>query len=273
MLQHSLHNWDDAYANAPHIVGGDAFPKAWADAAAAFRASGRHAMKLATPYGPAERQRFDLFLPEGAPRGLVVFIHGGYWLRFDSSYWSHLAQGPLRRGYGVAMPSYRLCPDVRIRDIVGDIGAAITSAASLVSGPIHLTGHSAGGHLASRMLATTAPLTPDVRARIDRAVSISGVHDLRPLLRTRMNADLRLDAEEARAESPALLEPVPGARLACWVGGAERAEFRRQNALLANVWTGLGAGTFCWEAPDKHHYTVIDELADADSGLVGALLD
>ena len=69
MLQHSLHNWDDAYANAPHIVGGEAFPKAWAEAAGAFRQSGPYSTKLATPYGPSERQRFDLFLPEGRRRG------------------------------------------------------------------------------------------------------------------------------------------------------------------------------------------------------------
>lgn len=273
MLQLSLQNWDDAYANAPHIVGGDAYPAAWAAAAAAWRESGRYAMKLALPYGPSERQRFDLFLPAGAPNGLVIFIHGGYWLRFDNSCWSHLAEGPLRRGYAVAMPSYRLCPHVRIREIVGDVSAAVSSAAALVAGPIHLTGHSAGGHLASRMLTTTSPLAPALLARIDRAVTISGVHDLRPLMRTKMNTELNFDAEEARMESPALLEPIDGARLIAWVGGAERAEFRRQNALIANAWTGLGAATLCWEAPDKHHYSVIDELADPELGLVGALLD
>ena len=70
-----------------------------------------------------------------------------------------------------------------------------------------------------------------------------------------------------------LLEPVPGTKLVCWVGGAERAEFRRQNALLANVWTGLGAATAAYEATDKHHFSVVDDLEDPGSGLVSALLD
>ncbi len=65
-----------------------------------------------------------------------------------------------------------------------------------------------------------------VAARIEHTVSISGVHDLRPLLRTRLNEALRLDGSEARAESPALLEPREGVRLAAWVGGRRAAGVR-----------------------------------------------
>ena len=43
--------------------------------------------KLDLLYGDGERNRFDLFLPEQTPKGLVVFVHGGYWVRFDKSYW------------------------------------------------------------------------------------------------------------------------------------------------------------------------------------------
>ena len=63
------------------------------------------------------RNRFDLFLPEDTPKGLVVFVHGGYWVRFDKSYWSHLANGSVEHGYAVAMPSYTLCPQTRISGI------------------------------------------------------------------------------------------------------------------------------------------------------------
>ncbi|MDU6140302.1 MAG: alpha/beta hydrolase, partial [Bradyrhizobium sp.] len=63
-----------------------------------------------------------------------------------------------------------------------------------------------------------------------------------------------------------------GARVTAWVGGAERNEFRRQAQLLANIWTGLGASTAYVEAPDRHHFDVIDELAEPESGLVGALV-
>ncbi len=103
-------------------------------------------------------------------------------------------------------------------------------------------------------------------------VSISGVHDLRPLLATKMNATLRLDRAEAAAESPALLWPLPGANVHAWVGDAERPEFVRQTTLLANVWTGLGARMSQTVVPGQHHFSVIDPLCDPRSDLVEAML-
>jgi len=137
---------DDAYANAAHITGADAYPARWAAQAVAFRETESetgHA-RLDHPYGPGEREALDLFLPKGRPAGLCVFVHGGYWLRFDRSYWSHLARGPLARGWAVAMPSYDLCPDVTIAEITRQIACAVTSAAAEIDGPIALTGHSPG---------------------------------------------------------------------------------------------------------------------------------
>jgi hypothetical protein len=122
------------------------------------------------------------------------------------------------------------------------------------------------------MISATSPLPDDVRARISHTVSISGVHDLRPLMKAAMNTDLRIDEAEARVESPALLEPMPNACVTCWVGSAERPEFIRQNALLANIWTGLGAKTCTIEEPGRHHFDVIDGLADPDHPLTRTLL-
>ena len=170
------------------------------------------------------------------------------------------------------MPSYTLCPDVRIADITREIAAAIAQAAAMIEGPLFLTGHSAGGHLVTRDDLGDVAAPGHVRARIRHTVSISGVHDLRPLMKTAMNADLRIDAAEAQAESPALLEPLPDARVTCWVGSAERPEFVRQNALLANIWTGLGAQTCTIEEPGRHHFNVIDGLADPDHPLTRTLL-
>lgn len=270
MIIHNIEDWDDAYANMPHIPGGETYPEHWTRKAADFRqammSAGRAELDLS--YGQAERNRWDLFMPEGAARGLFVFVHGGYWMRFDNSFWSHLAAGPLAHGYAVAMPRYTLCPNIRIRDITREVGTAIEAAASRVEGPIVLSGHSAGGHLVSRMICSDTPLGPAISSRIASTLSISGVHDLRPLLRIEMNATLRLDAAEAAAESPALLEPVGAVELLCWVGGAERSEFVRQNALLANIWRGLGARTLCVEEPDRHHFNVIDGLGEPDSPLM-----
>lgn len=274
MIYHRITDWDDAYANGANIAQGDRWPQAWVEPAKAFRdrlaTDGRARLGLA--YGDAPRNRFDLFMPQGEAKGLVVFVHGGFWLRLDRSFWSHLAAGPLAHGHAVAMPSYTLCPDIRIGGIVREIGSAIEAAAGMVAGPIRLTGHSAGGHLVSRMICANSPLPDAVRSRIANTVSISGVHDLRPMMATAMNETLRIDRAEADGESPALLEPMAGGRIACWVGAAERSEFVRQNALLANAWTGLGAETLTVEEPDRHHFNVIDGLADPDHALTRTLL-
>jgi acetyl esterase/lipase len=274
MFARRIADWDDAYANGANIPGGDRWPAAWMEPARNFRerlsALGR--ARLAIAYGERPRNRFDLFMPASAPKGLVVFVHGGYWMRFDNSYWSHLAGGAVENGYAVAMPSYTLCPEVRISDITAEIGAAIGKAAELVEGPVMLTGHSAGGHLVSRIVSATTPLAPALRARIRNVVSISGVHDLRPLMKTEMNQTLRIDEAEALAESPALLRPMDGGRIICWAGGGERAEFIRQNDLLANVWTGLGAAAGAVVEPDRHHFNIIDGLADPAHPLTRTLL-
>src|SRR5688572_12552651 len=85
--------WDDAYSNGAHIQGGDAYPAKWNAAAAQFRAalSAAGRAELDQAYGRKPRERFDLFMPTGGPMGLFVFVHGGYWLAFDKSSWSHLA--------------------------------------------------------------------------------------------------------------------------------------------------------------------------------------
>ena len=261
-------DWDDAYANGAHIPDGDRWPDAWIEPARRYRDAAK--ARLDVPYGESERERLDLFLPEGEPHGLVVFVHGGYWVRLDKSYWSHLAAGAVVRGWAVAMPSYTLAPHVRVAEITQEIARAVNHAAGLVDGPIRLAGHSAGGHLVSRMGCTDVDLA--CADRIRRIVSVSGLHDLRPLLRVAMNDEIGLDAAECATESPALLQPRKGTELVCFVGATERAEFVRQNDLLANVWRGLGAATSAHHEPDRHHFDVIDGLIDPRSRLIEALL-
>lgn len=274
MIYHRIADWNDAYSNGINIPHGDRWPAAWVEPAATFRAAmqAQNRARLDLVYGDQPRNRFDLFLPEGTPKGLVVFVHGGFWMALDKSYWSHLAAGAVAQGHAVAIPSYTLCPDIRIGGIVKEIGAAIDAAAAEITGPIRLIGHSAGGHLVSRMICTTTPLSPSTSARIVNVVSVSGLHDLRPLMATTIYAVLGIDPEEANRESPVLLEPKQGARIACWVGAAERSEFVRQNALLANVWTGLGATTLTVEEPDRHHFNILDGLIDPTHALTQTLL-
>jgi len=261
---------DDAYANGPHIPGAEGYPPRWAAAAAAFRAGLGARARTDLPYGPGARQRWDLFLPEAAPRGLMVFVHGGYWRAFGRGDWSHLAAGGVARGWAVAVPGYTLAPEARIAAITGELAAAVAAAAAEVpEGPVVVTGHSAGGHLSARMVCEDmAGRLGPAAGRLVRAVPISPLGDLRPMLGLAMNADWRMDAAEARAESPVLHRPRPGAAVHVRVGEAERPAFLDQARGLAGAW----AAPLTVE-PGRHHFDVIDSLAEAEGALTCAALD
>lgn len=273
MARFHVVDWTDAYSNAPNIPNGDAWPEAWVKPASDFRAFMSSRSKIDVAYGAHEREVFDLFLPEHNSKGLLIFVHGGFWIRLDKSYWSHLAAGALENGYTVAIPSYPLCPKVRVTEISQSVAKAIEHVAAKVSGPIYLTGHSAGGQIVTRLMSEGSPLKQSTLDRLKHVVSLSGLHDLRPLLNTTLNETIRLDEVETKAESPALLKPIINVPVTCWVGANERSEFVRQNALLANIWRGLGVSTEAIEEPDKHHFDVIDGLARQNTPLISNIFE
>jgi len=267
-MSNAIEDWDKAYANAQSIPAAQSFVENWPMEAQTFR--GVASCQLDIPYGDGDRHVFDLFHPDDAGKGLFVFVHGGYWYRFDKSFWSQLAAGPLALGWHVAMPSYTLTPQARVSEITAEIANMINLAAQKVEGPIVLAGHSAGGHLVTRQLCADSRLLPDVLKRIQRIISISGVHDLRPIARLEINQTIGLDNNEAQLESPALLRPISdGVCVDCVVGGDELPEFVRQNALLANVWLGLGVRTSCQEIADTHHFNVVDDMKNPDGLICG----
>jgi len=263
-------DWDDAYANAAYIADGAGYPARWTAQAAAFRANAQGV--LHQPYDTAAASYFDLFLPATAPVGVMIFVHGGYWKAFSPALWSHLAAGPVAAGWAVAMPGYTLAPDADIPAMTRQIARAVTVIAAQVDGPIHLAGHSAGGHLVARMACAPALLPADVLARIGRITSISGLHDLRPLLLTQMNTTLGLTEATAAQESPALLPPLPDIPVTAWVGAQERPEFLRQSRLLHDAWAPQGCAIDLVIDPARHHFDVIEGLERPDSPLTQAVL-
>lgn len=252
------------YLNGAFIPGSETLPPLWATKAAQFRDSLGRRARLDLPYGPAPRNRFDLFLPDTKPKGLMIFIHGGYWLETNKSLWSHLAAGAVAQGWACALPGYTLAPEVRIAQITTEVDQAITTACAEIQGPLVITGHSAGGHLTARM--GNPDRSEALQSRLNRIVPISPLADLEPLSQTDMQTNLHLDAAEIAAESPARHALTTTAHI--WVGGSERPAFLWHARTLSENWN-------CpWTVdPGTHHYNVIDALEDPDSRLMQTCLD
>lgn len=259
-------DYEVEYNNRARVPENPAIIAGWARDAQTYRDS--HIGWRTLRYGSGERHGIDYFPSATDTGSIAVFIHGGYWQALDRSFFSHMARGLNARGVSVAVPSYDLCPQVTVADIVAQMRAAVRELARLRR-PLVVSGHSAGGHLAACLLATDwraidAALPGDL---VVSAYSISGVFDLGPLVGTSLNTALRLDAETARAVSPLFWTAPRGGVLDAVVGGAESDEFLRQSLTMAEAWGKAGVAARYEAIPDANHFTVIAPLADPDSAM------
>jgi arylformamidase len=224
-------------------------------------------------YGPGVRHTIDLFASRGKG-DVVMFVHGGYWQALDGSLFSHLAAGLNAHGVSVAIPSYDLCPQVSVDDIINQMRMAARELAR--SGrQLVVSGHSAGGHLAACLMATdwraVDPMLP--QDLVKAAYTISGLFDLGPLVTTSVNNALGLDAASARRSSP-LFWPSPShGSLDAVVGGDESAEYHRQSRMIVDAWRLAGIETRFAEVPGANHFTAIAPLTDPDSPMTRRLLE
>ena len=249
------------YNNRARVPDHPAIIARWHADARAYRETASSELDIV--YGARVRNRFDLFRA-GGQGPIVVFIHGGYWLNFDKSVFSHVARGPNAHGIDVAVPSYTLCPDATIPGIIDEMRQFCLFLWQRYGRRLILTGHSAGGHLAAAMAATDWGLLGARPDLIQACLSVSGLFDLRPLMATPMNENLRLTAIDAAVASP-LLWPVPQpVPLDSWVGSEESFEFLRQARSLPAAWTGLGVSCQYAEVKGENHFSVGDLLARPD---------
>jgi len=243
----------------------------WAVDSAASRT--RLESKLDVRYGSGPKQTMDLF-PVANPRGVLVFIHGGYWRALDKSDHSFVAPPLVARDIAVAVINYDLCPQVDIGRIVDECREAVVwlrreGPEYGFKGRLVVSGHSAGGHLTAMLVAT------DWRARglpadtIHAAVAISGVFDLEPLVQVSFNVDLMLDAAHAYLVSPIHLLPRVKVPVLIAAGADETSEFIRQSWLLWERWPECHPQRMHGPllVPARHHFSVICDLGDPASEL------
>ncbi len=105
-------------------------------------------------------------------------------------------------------------------------------------------------------------------AKIRGGAAISGLFDLAPLIKTTINGKLGLDALTSRLNSPLYMNPAGDAPLLLAVGADESAGFHDQSDRLADAW-----GDRCrrLDLADRHHFSVVEALAEGDSALFRAV--
>ena len=233
---------------------------------------------LDVPYGPDETENMDIFRARGPSQGLLMFIHGGYWRAFDKKDFTFIAPALVNAGVTVAIPNYALCPRVEVKDIVMQMVQACAwlyrngSNFGAPANRIYLCGHSAGGHLAAMMLACLWPAySPDLPKKVvQAALSISGVYDLRDIVRVpTVNCDVGLTDASALQVSPLFLPPATDAPLYTSVGEMENEGFHIQDTLIAQKWKLVHKASI--PTPREDHFTELDQLTDPNSRLFKAI--
>jgi len=230
-------------------------------------------------YGTSAAERLDVFPASGTSRGVLMFIHGGYWQMLDKESVAFLALALSGAGVTLALIDYALAPTVTMDEIIRQSRAAaawLWHNVERYGGDrqrIHVAGNSAGGHLAAMVSAT------DWQA-VDRALpasiirgclAISGIYDLEPIRFTRFNAALQLDADAARRCSPILAKPTLEGAVVAAVGALESAEFHRQTRTFVDAWKPVTRDPLIVEG--RHHSDILLDLADPATTLFRATLD
>ena len=176
---------DRDYENGTFIPGAADYAPRWAEAAREWReveaAVGR--ARLNQPYGDGAREQFDLFYPAGQPKGLFVFVHGGYWMAFDRSSWSHFTRGATEAGWGRGGAElYAGARGANISDDRSDRGGCGSGGGAGAGGRLCWPGIRQAAIWWRGMSSAAGPLNADVAGRLRRVMPISPLSDLRPFL-------------------------------------------------------------------------------------------
>jgi acetyl esterase/lipase len=212
-------------------------------------------------YGPAERQRFDIFPARKDAALTFVFIHGGYWQSRSKEEFAFVAEGPLGLGMNVALAEYTIAPDATMTEIVAEIGQLLDFLVARGASRIVLSGHSAGGHLAA---------VHRKHAAVIGVMPVSGLFDLEPISAASLNDKLGLSEEEIERFSP-IRHIETGAPMVVTVGSAELPELIRHSRDYAAACMENGEAVSYVPVIDANHFSILFDLAQPDGVQLTAL--
>jgi arylformamidase len=219
-------------------------------------------------YGSGARQTFDVFRSRGECRGTVLFFHAGYWQSRDKAGFRFLAEPFVANNINFIFVNYPRCPEVTLHTLVeaaaqsvpailGHLGAAHPRQTGLI-----VAGHSAGGHIAVELALMQWPDHLKGGRPIERVISLSGVFDLQPLLRTPLNNNLRLSPDEAYRASPLFRASGVNIPALFIVGGTETPAFQKQSEAMCVAWRDAGNPSDFIVVPEADHFSLLTCVGD-----------
>jgi arylformamidase len=232
-------------------------------------------------YGEGARERMDILLPpnlrQGAP--IHMFVHGGYWRSGKKETYTCVAAPVLAVGGIAAIVEYDLMPGARLGSLVMQVRRAAAWLAAQAPGlgadPRRLTvsGHSAGGHLASYLAACGLRDPTPSKTPIAALLLLSGIYDLADIPESFLKHEARMTQSEAQDWSPVTARQVIGPRRVIALGGDETKPFHDQAARLHRIYQGLGVASGLMLRPGLNHMNVVLDLANPDQPLGAVLAD
>ncbi len=211
-------------------------------------------------YGSSDAEALDIFEPADPhdPSSPVhLFFHGGYWQELSKAEASFPALDFHGSGVTYVAAGYTLAPNATLPQIIDQACAAarwvLQNLCDGDAARLTVSGSSAGAHLAAWVA---------VRESVHRAVLLSGVYDLQPLVGTYINDALGLDLETARRSSPLFaLPPVDGTAVFTIVWGENETEaFKQQSRAFAAALEVSGAVVELREVAGRNHFDIVHDL-------------
>jgi arylformamidase len=223
------------------------------------------------PYGISIRECLDVYPSLKPGSKTLVFIHGGYWQRFDKLLFHFIAKTFYNYGVTTVLINYPLAPDVKMDEIVISCRKAIDWIYNNIAtyngnmNKIYIAGHSAGAHLAAMLL-----LQGNAQSNlhfIKGMYGISGLYNLVPIHLSDINDSLKLDSEMAIDNSPALKEPLNICDVVLACGAKETDEFIDQSRQLKNNWQNKIPSIELTEIAGLNHFSILSSIIDTCSVL------
>lgn len=245
------------------MIGGDLAPYLASYQALSAQARTKLPVQENLTYGDSQTHVLDFFPAQGAGAALHVFIHGGYWQDLSQRESAMMAPALIEAEQSFATLNYTLAPDARLDQMVNECRDALlwlaSKAEALGFDPtrITLSGHSAGAHLASMVMATSAGALARAGLRVRDVLLISGVYDLEPISMTSVNDPLHLTPVEVNDLSPIRNLPPPGPRYHVSVGERDTSEFIRQSRDYAERLRKAGHSVSFALEQGMHHFDII----------------